>query len=199
MLRLSVVSGGVKIEFMVRGCAGSVQVTCVPNDDPRAYGCDLLVPGLGPEFYLDFPLCTATVDYDGQGYSAVFGWVQLVRSTDNSSAGLYFEADPIALYADLDTPFCWFGIKPTLFDAPFRFRDRPTAWRADSFLCVTPNAMLNRDVQALLGFRWGFDSLDDRIVVHPPERLTAAAWIEHLPQLRSQYPRWSFIEAFQQD
>jgi hypothetical protein len=113
-----------KLDFTCRGIHGTVEVVVERNDDPAAIGCELLVPGFGSEFYTGFPTCTATVRYDAQGYAAAFGWIQLVRSTDNQSEGKSFEPDPLALFSELSTPFSWFGVKPTLFDAPFRFRRR---------------------------------------------------------------------------
>jgi hypothetical protein len=50
----------------------------------------------------------------------MFGWVQLVRSTDNASQGEEFEIDPFALFDDVRTPYCWYGTEPTLFDSPCR-------------------------------------------------------------------------------
>ena len=42
----------------------------------------------------DLANCTATIEFDGRGYLQRFGWVQLVRSTDNVFAGEAFEMDP---------------------------------------------------------------------------------------------------------
>lgn len=57
------------------------------------------------------------------GYRALFDWVQLVRSTDNSSAG--FDMDPIYSFEDGPSPNAFFGINPTLFDAPSRAKHTP--------------------------------------------------------------------------
>ena len=40
----------------------------------------------------------------------MFGWTQLVCSTDSASGGS--EMDPIAIYQQVPTPFAWFGIRP---------------------------------------------------------------------------------------
>ena len=74
----------------------------------------------------------------GRGYDAIFGWVQLVRSSDNESAGEFFEPDPFALFGDAHSPYCWYGTEPTLFDAPSRMERVPMAWLAYSFLATTP-------------------------------------------------------------
>jgi hypothetical protein len=53
-----------------------------------------------------------------RGYNGLLGWIQLVRSTDNHSAGARFEIDPLEILGTVSRPFCFFGIKPILFDAP---------------------------------------------------------------------------------
>src|ERR1700736_2423826 len=96
-------------EFAWDGVVGRVDIECIPNDDPDAYG-SWWANAHG------YPVCTARVAYPGRGYRAMFGWVQLVRSTDNDSRGERFEIDPFALFGDAPSPYCWYGIEPTLFD-----------------------------------------------------------------------------------
>jgi hypothetical protein len=48
-----------EIEFWHEGVLGHVLVSCVPNDDPGAFGKD--------EHARGFPVCTATIDYPGRG------------------------------------------------------------------------------------------------------------------------------------
>src|SRR4029453_5935565 len=112
--------------FVWRGHTGSVQVECIPNNDPAGYGT-VASDAFG------FPVCTPTVRYPRRGYNAMFGWVQLVRSTDNQSGGEHFEMDPFALFGDVRSPYCWYGTEPTLFDAPLgkierRSNGSPTAF-----------------------------------------------------------------------
>jgi len=47
-------------------------------------------------FDRDFPVCRAAVTYPTDGYAAVFGWTQMVCSTDSTASG--FEMDPIPIY-----------------------------------------------------------------------------------------------------
>jgi hypothetical protein len=47
------------------------------------------------------------------------------------------------------TPYAWFGIRPELFDAPSRGSKHDVAWEAYNFLCVSPDAVLTRHVQAI--------------------------------------------------
>jgi hypothetical protein len=183
--------------FEWRGLTGHVQVACVPNDDPAGYGT-VASDAFG------FPVCTATVRYPRRGYNAMFGWVQLVRSTDSQSGGQLFELDPFALFGDVRSPYCWYGTEPTLFDAPSRQDRAPIEWIAYSFLATTPvdEVMQGcpRRVVPLLGFEWGFNI---RAEVGPIIEMRAVAsigsneWAALLPILRAEYPSplWTFADA----
>lgn len=76
--------------------------------------------GSGAE-YSGFPMCHASVDYPAQGYDAVLGWVQLIRSGDNQSQGREFEIDPLEFLGDLPHPFCGVGMSPQLSGAAPHF------------------------------------------------------------------------------
>jgi hypothetical protein len=174
------------IEFSYKGDRGCVSVSCVPDDAPAAVGKDEDARG--------FPVCTATIDYAGQGYRALFGWVQLVRSTDSAVERTAFQMDPLRFFEDSPAPYCWYGLVPTLFDAPSRQERKPLAWLAHSFLAVTPWDMgALRQVVPLLGFSWGFEiDAGGRITLVPEARLSAADWTAHIPYLSMSYPTWEF-------
>jgi hypothetical protein len=173
------------------GLAGNVSVECIPNESPEGYGC------WWPNAH-GYPVCTASVEYPGRGYPAMFGWVQLVRSTDNDSGGGQFEIDPFALFGDAPSPYCWYGIEPTLFDAPSRPETPPSEWVAHSFLATTPLAEViegnPRRVVPVLGFAWGFDERAGSIELRHIAQLATSDWDAHLPVLRASYPRWTFTE-----
>ena len=183
--------------FEWRGSTGRVRVECVPNDDPGGYGTAALDA-------FGFPVCTATVRYPRRGYNAMFGWVQMVRSTDYESAGARFEMDPFALFGDLRSPYCWYGTEPTLFDAPSR-RDRASIdWVACSFLATTPIdevlAGNPRRVVPLFGFEWGFQIRSNTapaIELRPFAELASSDWRAQLPMLREECPApfWTFAES----
>ena len=50
-----------------------------------------------------YPYCEAVVDFSGHGYDAMFGWVQLVRSTDADEGQFAF--DPLRHFEDSPSPF----------------------------------------------------------------------------------------------
>jgi hypothetical protein len=184
--------------FEWRGITGIVQVECVANDDPAGYGI------VGADA-LGFPVCTATVQFPRRGYDAMFGWVQLVRSTDNDSGGEHFEIDPFALFGDARSPYCWYGTEPTLFDSPSRLERVPMEWVAYSFLATTPiDEVLKgnpRCVVPLLGFEWGFDirpASPGVVELRDVAPVAATAWETVLPALRAEYPSplWTFAGSF---
>jgi hypothetical protein len=67
-------------------------------------------------------------------------------------------------------------------------------WDAHSFLCVSPDAVLTRQVEAVAGFSWGFTVSQSTIRFAPPAVLTAGHWNSHLALLRRSYPQWTFTE-----
>jgi hypothetical protein len=179
----------VRLPFALRGIAGYVDVSISENTDPDAVGYSLLLGRPMPDFIRRFPVCRARVLYPAEGYAAVFGWTQMVRSTDQ---GGEFEMDPIALYARVHTPFAWFGVKPEAFDAPSRQSLYDMVWKAHCFLCISPDAVLTPHVQAVCGFSWGFKVESGQVEFAQPGALTSDDWDSHLDLLRSSYPTWTF-------
>jgi hypothetical protein len=191
------VDDDLRIDFSLRGRSGVIAVSVTPNSDPDAIGYALLTGGLPTDAARGFPVCRATVAYPAQGYAAVFGWTQLVCSTDSDPDR--FELDPIALYSEVATPYAWFGVKPELFDAPSRELRYDLCWEAHSFLCVSPDAVLTRQVQAIAGFSWGFTVADGDIRIHQSAVLEHGAWDSHLGLLRTAYPEWIFDAGYAAD
>jgi hypothetical protein len=185
-------SGEMDVLFGWGGETGSVHIECIPNADPDFWGCWSSVAE-------GFPVCTALVEYPALGYRSMFGWVQLVRSTDNDSAGEHFEVDPLALFGDAPSPYCWYGQRPVLFDAPSRTTRRPLEWVAHSFLATTPlrevAAWKPRRVVPLVGFSWGFRDSGSSVELHETALLSSDDWQSHLDALRATYPAWVFSEA----
>jgi hypothetical protein len=66
----------------------------------------------------------------------------------------------------------------------------------NSFLCVAPDAVLTRHVQAIAGFSWGFTINHDDITFAPPAALEPEAWDSHLDLRRTSYPDWIFDSGY---
>lgn len=177
-----------EILFSHHGHQGRVTVTVETTLSPATLGVGDNALGLAH--------CKATIEFPADGYLGLLGWVQLVRSTDNASHGRRFEMDPFdpfGLYERAPLPYCWYGIAPTLFDAPSRDERVPLDWVAHSFLAASPFGGNTKVVTPLLGFSWGFEIMGDKeIVLKPAMVLTAADWAAHLPYLRACYPEWRF-------
>ena len=182
------------LAFEYRGRRGKIRVRCGAVADPTTIGQTPDAEG--------FPICLATVLYPGQGYDAFFGWVQLVRSSDNRLAGGGFEMDPFLIHQDAPTPYAFYGHLPTLFDAPSRSRRGELTWIAHSFLGVTPfdpemlSDLHQRSVVPLVGFSWGFNmSAHAKIEVSRVEPLVESDWVSHLPLLERAYSTWKFARS----
>jgi hypothetical protein len=176
-------------DFSWNGARGTIHVECLANTDPEFWGC-------WHDTAYGFPVCTAKVDYPAHGYRSMLGWVQLVCSTDNESAGAAFELDPFSLFGDAPNPYCWYGQQPTLFDAPSRPRRQPLDWTAHSFLAATPldeiARLQPRRVVPIVGFSWGFADTGSAVALHDVARLPEPAWDAHLDLLKRTYPLWLF-------
>jgi hypothetical protein len=172
-----------RIPFDHGGVAGVVEVEISVNEDPAALGC--------PDYARGFPCCRATVSPPARGYADVLGWVQLVDSTDLFGE---FRIDPFEPLGDVPHPFCFYGFAPTLFDAPHRSHRRDTDWHAHSFLCGLGEGPLDgsSEVDALLGFSWGFRIRDSEIEIAQLRLLEPADWEGHRDYLRDAFPRWTF-------
>jgi hypothetical protein len=182
------------VPFVLRGMAGEVRVRLEPNVDRPDWmePADRQASGEAWDgaWMGSFPACTAVIDHPAVGYQAMCGWVQLVRSTDSDPD--LFEMDPIPITADLDLPYCWFGMKPTLFDAPSRESRADLDWRARSFLGASPGIIISRTVVPVAAFEWGFDIRDGTVRLSAPEALPLSTWDEHTAYLKQSHPAWTF-------
>ena len=88
------------------------------------------------------------------------------------------------------------GDRPDLFDAPAGGTRYDMAWEAHCILCVSPDAVLTRQVQAIAGFSWGFTINGQDMTFARPAALEPAAWDSHLDLLRTSYPDWIFDSGY---
>ena len=189
--------GTLHVDFTLRGLGGRIDVSLTHNTDPDLLGYSLLTGGQPTAFAADFPVCHATVAYPADGYAAVFGWTQLVRSTDGAEG---FEMDPIAIYRDLPTlPSAGTDSNSELFDAPSRESRQDMDWEAHSFLCVSPDAVITVHVRAIAGFTWGFTITGGRISLVAPKPIGPEAWDGHLSLLSATYPSWIFDAGYRSE
>lgn len=184
------------LPFRLRGYAGQVAVSYARNDDPHRAGYDALNLPFDLALTLGYPTCRATITYDGSGYRAYMGWIQLVTNHDPATGAAETSIDLPPIHWGLDSPFAAFGVAPTFFDAPANPDHETEDWLADAFLAVCPDVARTRRVAALLGFRWGYALRQRHAEPLPLAANTPDAWDQHLPLLRQRYPRWEFLPGF---
>lgn len=182
--------GILELPFRLHGHPGRVRVRYGVNDDPGITGHDLIAVGYDEHSFRGFPVIEATVDTDGDGYRALCGWVQLVTTTDRVTGESHVDVDQLPFAAELDSPLCYFGHRPTLFDAPAN-PDRPDGrWLAESFLVSV--GVRDCAVVPLVAVAWGYDLAAGRPTPLPVRPLGLDRWDHHVPLLAERYPRWTF-------
>lgn len=182
------------IPFLLRGAKGEVWVTYGINTGPErlGYGESVLGADYSPEMARGFPFLEAGVEFEGVGYGADFGWVQIVRYRvhDTGEETTVFDTPP--QLSDTDCPYLAFGVRPTMFDAPGFSDAQDVTWDADTFLVHTPDAVLSRDIRAICGFSWGYRLKGATPAAIPLTVATESDWERNLGDLRGRFPSWRF-------
>jgi hypothetical protein len=186
------------IPFVHRGSRGTVRVEYGINEDPErlGYGESVLGAGSPPEMARGFPVVQASVAYEGLGYGAQFGWLQIVRYRIDDTGEEQTVLDVPPQLSESDCPYCAFGIRPTMFDAPGMAGVNDATWHADTLLVHTPNAVLSKDIRAICGFTWGFLVARSKATPSPLAAATEADWERDVVALRRDYPRWHFASSW---
>jgi hypothetical protein len=212
------------IPFTSRSRHGKIDITLRPNLDPiHAHGLDLIFPAVPqpsfPEQFHGFPVMHGTITYPIPpsaylSYGNLFGWIQFVRSVSsdtlpgNEEKNEGWEMDIYPYAKDLKSPFVYWGLNPSIFDAPARLLSKDEKvqsleWRAQSFLCVLEDAGKTKRVMLVpgAGFGWGFDIRAKEggkgrdITVSDLEVLDVEkAWRGRLGLLRDLYSDWTFLD-----
>ncbi len=184
-----------EIPFRLRGCGGLVRVQCLVNDDPQLWGNTLLGEPVPPLARADigrgFPACSATVSFEGRGYTAYMGWIQIVRFS-GARSGVLVDQMPQLLGSGM--PYISWGPSPAFFDNPHS-DDRGIEWKADTFLVATPDAVMTRVVEPICAFSWGWSTTENPPSIQAPRLAHPAAWSDACAILRPQFPGWTFLEA----
>jgi hypothetical protein len=185
------------IPFTLRGIDGVVTVENGPNDDPIRWGYDVLQT-YDPELARGFPVMLASVAHPREGYAADMGWVQIVRyevsDPGNEERTTVFDVPPQLL--EVEMPYMSFGVLPTVFDAPSIVGVRQVVWDADTFLVVTPDAVLSREIRPLCGFRWGYRIDGGTVRLVPVEIAGEQDWRRNVDGLRRRFPSWTFDDTW---
>jgi hypothetical protein len=143
------------LPFESHGHKGRVHVAYGAVTDSDRLGFNMLGVGLQPHQPVGYPVVKADIDFDGDGCSALFGWVQVIHNTAWPPE-LAEEVDLPPFLLGSNTPMMYFGYLPTMFDAPANPHHPDGDWTAFTFLTAIPDLVVSRSVQALTGFRWGY-------------------------------------------
>lgn len=179
--------------FVARGEEGEVHVRYFANGDPDRWGFDILGLEGDVSRASAFPVFEASVSYAREGYAAIFGWIQVVRYWSTiGDAPMSDLVDVAPQLRGLGVPFLAFGVRPTCFDAPLDTPEGMARWEALTFLTQTPDGLMTRRVEPILGFRWGYEIEGDSPTLVPPVLAQPLEWRYAKAKLEGEYPTWAF-------
>jgi len=184
----------ITIPFHVRGKNGTVAVEYAVNRDPYHWGYGLIsgpdhsLLEYSPDIAQGFPICRASIAFEGEGYNAIFGWIQIIRYHGIES-GAFVDKPP--QLAEADMPYMIWGPSPTFFDAPST-PQKGIIWTADAFLVMSPDALMTQVVQPVCGFHWGYTTQDEHPSILPLTPVDVDTWTQACAFLQAQYPHWTF-------
>jgi hypothetical protein len=187
----------------------TVRVTIEPNKNPEKTGSRLLFPSQHHNAFISFPVCSAVVDTPtDDGYASMYGWIQMVRETPLNTTEIpqqdpeirntishkqQWEMDSLPITAATETPFCYFGPIPRLFDAPFRATRIDLDWTCWSFLTYIGDCVMTREVHPILVFEWGFRIEGGEVEIRELKRVNVGeAWEVQRGLLEERFPGWRF-------
>ncbi|MEW9677870.1 hypothetical protein ABRT01_17170 [Lentibacillus sp. L22] len=183
-----------ELAFFTRNYSGKVNIKYGINKDPKFWGFLSLDLPFDIEIAKNFPVCEASVSYNGKGYNSVFGWIQTVDmdiKDDNYQSSF---VDVGALFKGIDMPFFSFGNNPTLFDAPCMINVSNVNWTAQSFLVAVGNIIRTTNVYYVIGFEWGYEVIDDVPQIKPIKQLKMKDWNTKVDFLNREYSSWNFVK-----
>jgi hypothetical protein len=183
----------ISLPFTLRGRPGRVDVEHGPNEDPARWGYPLLGLDSLVERSRGCPVVQASVEYPGEGYAAVMGWIQVTaqRWPPTEREELLVDVAPQMQAVGARMPYFAFGAHPTFFDAPST-DDRDYQFRAAAFLTASPDALMTPVVEPLCGFGWGYRIVDETPHVDPLQPAGATEWTWMRATLERDYPAWTF-------
>lgn len=177
--------GELNLPFMLRGVRGSVHATLDVNDDPERWGYHLLGLSFPIATARGFPVVWADVEFPAEGYAAELGWIQVVWMND------VVIVDRAPQLLDTGFPYVTFGLRPEFFDAPST--TEPTVrWRARTFLTATPDLLMTKVIEPVVGFTWGYDLDGGRVDPVDLAIVGADDWELARAELSRELPAWAF-------
>jgi len=138
-----------------------------------------------------FPVLRADVTYEGDGYAATLGWLQVVWMTVAAEREPRTMVDVPPQLIATGFPYVSFGIEPTMFDAPST-TDSGVDWVARTFLTASPDRLMTRVVEPVLGLRWGYTLREGLPQLKDLTRTGDEDWREARLVIARQFRDWEF-------
>lgn len=182
------------IPFHLRGIDGVVSVDYRANTDSSQWGFDWLHLPFDHKLTQGFPVFRASVEYKAAGYQAFMGWIQIVTVHDFDTGNVNISIDQAPIFWGADSPFCDFGYKPTLFDAPGPNPPRSNeSWTAHSFLVYCSDVARTRKVHFLIALQWGYVLEHGKVRISDLLIGSKEDWDSHVSFIINKYPNRSFV------
>ena len=175
--------------FHLSGLRGEVRVVYGVNSDPAHWGYELLGLDFPSAVANGFPVLRADVTYEGDGYAATLGWVQVVwmRGGEEHEPRVLVDVAPQLIGTGF--PYVCFGIEPTMFDAPST-TESEVDWVARTFLTASPDRLMTRIIEPILGLRWGYVLRGGVPELRDLTRADDRDWQEARSVLADHFPSW---------
>ena len=179
------------LSFMLRERSGNVTIRVEPNRGPEDLGHPLVAVGYDRGRFVGFPVVEAVVSYEGAGWRAWMGWLQVIERVDDDGT---VAVDVDVPLCGVDSPLYTFGYRPTFFDAPAN-PDHPNGrWNAYAFLVAVPDVVRSKVLQPINGFHWGYRLLGgEPVELFEPTPLSVGMWDALRELLATSFPSWSFL------
>jgi hypothetical protein len=177
--------------FRLSGRGGEVVVQYGPNIDPAHWGYELLGLDFPDTVAKGFPVLRADVSYEGEGYAATLGWVQVVWMTVAAEREPRVIVDVPPQLIGTGFPYVSFGVEPTMFDSPSTTAS-DVDWVARTFLTASPDRLMTRVVEPILGLRWGYALRGGVPQLKDLSRGDDEDWREARLVIAHQFREWEF-------
>ncbi len=186
-------------DFTYNGKNGSVMATFGPNRGVKSSGFTAIAGRFTDNVVKGFPVIMAEVKYGGLGYESMLGWVQIVTHRYPGGPESEVSVDVAEMFQGYQNPYCFYGYKPTLYDAPCHNPGVTMEWIAYSFLSPLKQIDENEKkmVAPVVGFKWGYALKNGKIDrIFQPESVYERKWVELSREVRGEYSDWTFKEGF---
>lgn len=183
------------IPFVLGMHKGKVNIHYAVNQGVEYSGFTAIGREFTDEMVRGFPVMKATVSFDGKGYEAMFGWIQIISHIHGDGLERHFEVDLAPSMQGNDFPYCEVGYKPSMYDAPCNRPKTSMTWRAYTFLfqfISQPRREASRRFYPLVGFTWGYILADrgKRVDVTELREIPTNEWKRVFPRSLRKFPKW---------